>query len=317
LDRIGEVTRRQTGIAVEVDAMAPKYWTGLAGAALLVLCLGCGDAEPPVASLGIEPTEITLGFPDFIKLSVHWEVKAPLGEVEGEPLVFVHLLDEPGSVIRTFNHPLRFDWQPGRKAKYEITLFQSSLSPPLKPGSYLLSVGLYDTSGRRWPLEVSGEEVDLYEYLAGKITVVDKAEETPRFYFSPSWMAIEGGMDRQILARRWLVGEGTIRVSEITSAGTALMVFNIPGPLSESEELMLEEGAEQPTLKVVNSCGETEISASGFGIHEIELPVTEDAEGRVPDECEILIRPNFHFLAIDTLGRRSVSLEVLAWSSQG
>ena len=150
--------------------MAPKYWTGLAGAALLVLCLGCGDAEPPVASLEIEPTEITLGFPDFVKLSVRWDVKAPLGEVEGEPLVFVHLLDEPGSVLRTFNHPLRFDWQPGRKAEYEITLFQSSLSPPLTPGSYLLSVGLYDTSGRRWPLEVDGEEVDLHEYQAGKIS---------------------------------------------------------------------------------------------------------------------------------------------------
>ena len=49
--------------------------------ALLVLCLGCGDAAPPVASLEIEPTEITLGFPDFIKLSVSWEVMAPLGEV--------------------------------------------------------------------------------------------------------------------------------------------------------------------------------------------------------------------------------------------
>ena len=297
--------------------MAPKCWTGLAGATLLVLCLGCGDAAAPVASLGIEPTEIALGFPDFVKLSVRWEVKAPLGEVEGEPLVLVHLLDEPGSVIRTFDHPLRFDWQPGRRTEYEITLFQSSLSPPLAPGSYLLSVGLYDTSGRRWPLEVAGKEVDLYEYQAGEVTVVDSSEETPRFTFSPSWMAIEGGMDRQILARRWLVGEGTIRVSGIAKAGTTLMVFNIPGPVSDSEELMLEEGAEQPTLKVVNSCGETEISASGFGMHEIELPVSADAEGRVPDECEIVIRPNFHFLAIDTLGRRSVSLEVLAWSSQG
>lgn len=296
--------------------MAPKYWTGLAGAALLVLCLGCGGAAAPVASLGIEPTEITLGFSEFAKLSVRWEVKAPLGEVEGEPLVFVHLLDEPGSVLRTFNHPLRFDWQPGRKTEYEITLFQSSLAPPLTPGSYLLSVGLYDTSGRRWPLEVAGDEVDRYEYQAGKILVVDSPEETPRFTFSPSWMAIEGGMDRQILARRWLVGEGTIRVSGTAKAGTTLMVFDIPGPLSESEELMLEEGAEQPTLKVVNSCGETEISASGFGRHEIELPVGADAEGLIPDECEIVIRPNFHFLAIDTLGRRSVSLEVLAWSSQ-
>ncbi len=297
--------------------MVLKYWTGLAGAALIVLCLGCGDAAPPVASLGIEPTEITLGFPDFTKLSMRWEVKAPLGEVEGDPLVFVHLLDEPGSVIRTFDHPLRFDWQPGRTTEYEITLFQSALAPPLTPGSYLLSVGLYDTSGRRWPLEVAGEEVDRYEYQAGEVLVVDSAEETPRFTFSPSWMAIEGGMDGQILARRWLIGEGTIRVSGIAKAGTTLMVFNIPGPVSESEELMLEEGAEQPTLEVVNSCGETEISASGFGIHEIELPVSEDAEGRIPDECEILIRPNFHFLAIDTLGRRSVSLEVLAWARRG
>lgn len=295
--------------------MAIKTSTGLVAAALLAVLLGCDDAPPPVADLAIEPTESTLGFPDFTKLSMRWEVKAPLGETEGEPLVFVHLLDKPGSVIRTFNHPLRFEWQPGRRSEYEITLFQSALAPPLAPGSYLLSIGLYDTSGRRWPLDVAGEEVDRFEYHAGDISVVDETAETPRFFFSPSWMAIEGGMDRQILARRWLVGEGTIRVSEIKKPGTTLMVFNIPAPLSGSEELILDEGAEQPTLKVLSNCGETEISASGLGTHEIELPVTADADGRVPDECEIVIRPNFRFLAIDTLGRRSVSLEVLAWSS--
>jgi hypothetical protein len=320
IDRLGpdrQIKQQQTRFAVEGDTMALKHWTALTGAALLVLCLGCGDAVAPVASLEIEPTEVTLGFPDFTKLTVRWEVLAPLGEAEGEPMVFVHLLDEPGSVIRTFNHPLRFDWQPGRKTEYEITLFQSSLAPPLAPGSYLLSVGLYDTSGRRWPLAVDGVEVDRNEYQLGEISVVDKTEGTPRFYFSPAWMAIEGGMDRQILARRWLIGEGTIRVSGIARPGSTLMVLNIPGPTSGSEELILEEGAEQPTLKVLSNCGETEISASGLGIHEIELPVAEDEEGRLPDDCEIVIRPNFHFLAIDTLGRRSVSLEVLAWSSSG
>lgn len=295
--------------------MALKHSTGLAAAVLLSFCLGCGDAAAPVASLEIEPTDITIGFPNYTKLTVRWELKAALGEVEGEPLVFVHLLDQPGSVIRTFNHPVRFDWQPGRSAEYEITLYQSALAPPLASGNYLLSFGLYDSSGKRWPLEAAGDEVDRYEYQLGEVSVVDQLEEAPMFYFSPSWMAIEGGMDRQVLARRWLIGEGTIRMSEISKAGSVLMVFNIPQRASATEELVLQEGAEQPALELVNTCGGTEITASGFGSHVFELPITENSEGRVPGECEVVVRPNFHYLAIDTLGRRSVSLEVLSWSS--
>lgn len=281
---------------------------------LLVAFGGCGGSESPVARLEVEPTEHNLEYPGFVKLRLRWKIEAPLEELEGEPLVMVHLLEEPGVVLRTFDHPVRFDWQPGRSLEYEIRLFQSSLAPPLSPGTYILSVGLYDKGGKRWPLEVTGKAVDRFEYQMGEVLVAEESDETPMFSFSQTWMPIEGGVDRQVLARRWLVGEGSIRVSEIPEAGTVWMVINLPSPQEGSEELILENGAKEPVVQVSNSCGESEVSIAGQGLHEIEFAMAPGPEGQLPEECEITIRPNFQVLALDTLARRSVSLEVLAWS---
>ena len=65
---------------------------------------------------------------------------------------------------------------PGRPLSYERMLCPSTFNPPLKPGTYRLSVGLYDVSwGYRWPLETGGvTEVDRREYLMGTITVTEK-----------------------------------------------------------------------------------------------------------------------------------------------
>ncbi len=121
-------------------------------------------------------------------------------------------------------------------------------------------------------------------------------------------------MDRQVLARRWLVGEGSIRVSQIPEAGKVWMMINLPNRQEGSEELILENGAKEPMVQVGNSCGESEVTLAGLGLHEIELAMAPGPEGQAPEECEITFRPNFQVLALDTMARRSISLEVLAWS---
>jgi hypothetical protein len=286
------------------------------GVSLLILTLhawGCRDSAPPVAELEVEPTDIELAYPGFLNLRLSWQLKSELGEAEGEPLILVHLLDEPGSVIRTCDHELRFDWEPGRSQEYEIKVYQSALAPPLPAGEYHLSVGLYDLGGNRWPLAVQGEEVDRYEYSVAKVSVSGESENTPMFYFSPSWLGLEGGTDRQVLGRRWLTGEGTIRVAEIPTPGSLWMAVRIPALEPDVEELNLEEGAEQPAVLVASSCGGAEIGVSGFGTHEIEVSLGEEGS-EPPDECEVTIKPNFYLLKLDTLVRRSVALDLLSWA---
>ncbi len=292
-----------------------KFRVG-SGAVVLILMLllfGCQDSAPPVAELEIEPSRLELPYPGFLNLRLRWRIKSALAEVEGEPLVFVHLLDEPGSVMRTFDHRLKFDWEPGRSRAYEITLYQSGLAPPLSAGDYHLTVGLYDTSGRRWPLAVKGEEVDRYEYRVADVSVPSESDSVPMFYFSSGWLGLEGGTDRQVLGRRWLSGQGTIRVAEIPAPGSIWTLVRIPGLEPEAEELNLEEGAEQPAVLVGSSCGGPEISAIGFGTHEIVIPLGEEG-AEPPDECEVSVKPNFYVLKLDTLARRSVALDVLAWA---
>ncbi len=294
--------------------MKPKAWCGLV--TLIALLAACGERTEPVGQLTVEPTALELPYPGFAGLRLSWRMERPLGEVEGRPLVFVHLLDAPGSVLRTFDHPLRFDWRPGRTEAYEIFLYQSALAPPLEPGSYTLSVGLYDVAGRRWPLEVAGEELDRFEYGAAEVTVAAEGDDLPMFYFSPAWLPVEAGTDRQIVRRRWLAGEGTLRIAEIGRPGEAWMLLRIPGADDSGIELVLQEGTEVPAALISSSCGGSEVSVSGTGAHEVVLPLAAGGEGP-PTECELQFRPNFHLLELDTLARRSLSLEVLAWRPAG
>ena len=128
--------------------------------AIMALAAGCDRSPTPVATLEIEPIEVELTFPTYETLRLRWRMEAELDQIQGDPMVFVHLLAAPGSVLRTFDHPIPFEWRPGAVEEYEIKLFQSGLGAPLAPGNYVLSLGLYDREGTRWPLRVEGEVID-------------------------------------------------------------------------------------------------------------------------------------------------------------
>lgn len=276
---------------------------------------GCGGAPEPVARLSVQPTTLRLGFPETRTVRFAWEPLAPLDPAAGTPVVFVHLLDGEGEVVRTFDHTFPQPWQPGTPASYEVEVYQSALAPPLPAGRYDLTVGLYGAqSGERWPVEVAAgrEPRPRFEYPVVEVQV-DGSGAAPRFVFSPAWLPAEAGSDRQILARRWLgPGEGTLRADGLRSAGTLLVALRIPAGDAAGESLQLAgDGAPGPTVLVSATCGGMESSLSGPGPHRVEIPVSEPPAGGV---CEIRLRPNFRLRVQGIPDERSLLLENVSWA---
>ena len=285
----------------------------------LALCTsGCGDDDaPPVARVTASPRALRLGFPEVKTLHLEWQPVAPLEGLSSQPTVFLHLLDGEGKVVRTFDHPFPQRWREGERVVYDAKLAQSLLAPPLAPGKYRLTLGLYEGK-ERWPLEGLGEAVDRYEYTAVEVEVPGTSE-APRFVFSPQWLPPEPGGDRQVLARRWLNGDGknvrgAIRVAGVRTPGTVWMVLRIPQIDSANERLEVEGTSGIPGVLVRGACGAVEgaeIGISGPGSHEIEVPIEAPPSNGA---CRIGLRANYRIVSNLTGKSRSVSLENAAWA---
>lgn len=291
--------------------------------ALVVCFAGCAREETPVARLSAEPSRLELGYSEVRELHLSWHLLEPLesggdavaGEAAGapEPRVFLHVIDTPGEVLRTYDHEFPAAWQPGEDVEYTVRIHQSALGPPLAAGHYTLTAGLYAADGRRWPLAVEGEKIDRREYGVAEIDV-SPPSASPVFRFSDTWRPIESGIDRQVLGRRWLAGRGSIWITRAEEVRTVWMELMIPTPEPGLSRMILQEGAGEPALVVTSACGEVEIVLTGAGRHELEVPVgsaTEDG----PSECEIVFQPNYELVFSGSLERRTVLLEALAWSA--
>lgn len=271
----------------------------------------CGPTEVPAASLTVEPTALTLPYPGYADLRLDFVMKEPLdGDVR--PLVFVHVLDASGDVVRTFDHELPEAWRPGSTVSDTVTLHQSALAPPLPPGSYDLTVGLY-RGDRRWPLETDAPAAAHAEYRVAEVTVPQDGSKAPMLHFSPSWMATEAGSDAQVLARRWLAQDGTLRLADVAAPGTLRLSLNLPEP-GNQEDLVLEEGHQEPSVSIESDCGGGfSTTLAGFGPHLVEVPVQAGEDGSVPDICELTFDVHSHLLERRTLQTRAVLLEGISW----
>jgi len=274
----------------------------LLGLLFTALCgNACSSEEPSVARLRAEPETLVLGYPEFREVTLTWEPTAQLDPSAGHPTVFVHLLNKDGGIERTFDHPLPSGWQPGSPLRYSLRLYQSALAPPLPPGKYWLTAGLYGSSqGERWPLAVEGEGRSLprHEYALARVAATAPGDgDGPQFTFSPNWGPPEPGKDSQVLARHWLNGEGTLEAKGPHAAGTLWLALLIPdGPA----------GKVPPAVSVSSPCAGFASFISGAGRHEIEIPIRQPvtADGG----CSISLRPNF-----PARQGRSIALEGLAW----
>lgn len=276
--------------------------------ALALGVAGCSEEAPPVATLEVTPKSVSLPFPELHTIHLSWQPSAPLEGLAGTPTVFVHLLDDNDKVVRTFDHAFPGRWREGTAVGYDLKLYQSAISPPLQQGRYRLTIGLAGEGKERWTLAGVGEPVARREYLAAEVEVPaapGSRKSGPRFTFSEHWLPPEPGGDRQVLARRWLTGDGGLRVAGLRKQGHIWLVLRIPPP-EVAGPLKVKDGG-QPAVRIEGSCGDFEASISGPGLHEVEMPLVDPPKS---GQCRIELKPNFSF----GTPARSVSLENAAWS---
>ena len=281
-------------------------------AALALACLAGCAKKTPVGKVEIEPRLVTLPFSQVRTVHVTWTPSAPLGDEQ--PTVFVHLLDGKRKVLRTFDHPFPGRWREGEPVANDLRLYQSALAEPLPPGKYRVTLGLYGKDGRRWPLDGLGEPVGRDEYDAFQVEVPNQ-NPSPRFAFAPTWMDLEAGGDRQVLARRWLLNRAAFRLVDQREAGAVWMVLQIPPNTLSDYKMVLDEGATTPTVLIRGNCGGTETSVTGPGLHEVEVNVDAPPPN---DFCHFILSANYALQPLlPTLKARSASLENVAWIPGG
>jgi hypothetical protein len=276
--------------------------------AITVLGLSACGKPAPVAQVEVTPRLVQLPFSQVQTVHLNWTPTASLGDER--PTVFVHLLDSKQKVARTFDHPFPQRWTEGATVGYDLKLYQSAMAPPLNPGKYQVVVGLYGKKGKRWPLSGLGDPVGRDEYKAFEVQVPN-SDSHPRFAFSPNWMEAEAGGDRQVLARRWLVDRGAIRLVDQRNPGTVWMVVQIPSTKQTDYRVVLDQGASAPSVTIRGNCGCPETNITGPGLHEVELALDAPPPG---DFCHLLLSSSFVLEPLTKAGtKRSASLENVAW----
>lgn len=280
--------------------------------------VSCSEEREPVGRLGTGAGEIELGYPQVVDLELAWEMKRPLEGLAGATRVFVHLLDAQGDIVRTFDHELPGAWKVGGEMSYTIPIYQSALAPPLEKGRYKLTSGLYDLEGNRWPLENAGAEIGEGEYEIATVSVVESGPKMPQFFFSSSWLPVEGGSDLQVLARRWLTENGSIRLGGLAGPGELWLNVGIPEGGGELQAPVLADGATGQSVSVSTTCGGGEVQISGPGSHAVALPIelpasAEDSE-MAPSACEVQFDANYYLMSRTGDQSRVLALEGLSWS---
>lgn len=296
---------------------------GLAVAGLLVSCLAaCSDeAGEVVGSVALTPADLELVYGTYQPVELTWRPSARLEGASGAPMVFVHLVDDEGRLYRTFDHALPESWSPHGEISYPFRLYQSILAPPVEPGRYRLTVGLYDGGSRRWDLEpTAGEEVDDGEYALADVTVPASEGAFPGVVFSDGWSATIAGGDRQVLAVRWLTGLGEIRLASVPGPGRLWIEFYVPQDQPDDEWSFDDPdgegaptddtGGRLPHVRVSTTCSDFTAELEGHGAHEVEIPVDAAADG-----CSIAFAPDFTVSSTD-LDRSSLLLQNVSWRGE-
>jgi hypothetical protein len=277
---------------------------------LLAPLAACGPGEEPVGRLSAQVGAVNLPFPQRAMVPVTFEAERE-ADSSGELRVFVHLLDGRGQVLRTFDHPLPAPWRPGTRITDPLELWQSALTPPLDPGTYDLTVGLYDAAGHRFVLETAAPEVADREYRIAAVTVSPPADG-PRVSFGGAFLELERRGDKQTLARRFLAGEGEILFTDL--AGPLEVVFDlwIPREDEVALRLVLEQGATVPAVDIRSDCQKEPSRIEGPGHHTVSLGLAAPGE---TGSCTLTLTPNFVYLDLSGFSKRSASLELLTWGA--
>lgn len=282
------------------------YRLARALAALALATAGCGPGEP-VARLEATPAEVALPYPGTAVVDLSWVPAAPLDR----PMVFVHLLDAAGAVVRTFDHPYPGEWRPGEEVSYSLTLWQSALGAPLPAGTYELTAGVYTPAGKRPPLTVEGREVDDGEYAVVRVETPPPSVGGPRLAFGDGWLPLAPDTDAQDLGIRWMGEQGALEVSGLDGPLDLALTVLVPAPGDSPHRLVLDAGATEPAVEISSPCAAEPARVAGPGIHAATLELRPAAGARA---CPVRFDPAFVYLDPQTLGRHSLQLRRVVWS---
>ncbi|MDX1630863.1 MAG: hypothetical protein R3234_03325, partial [Thermoanaerobaculia bacterium] len=159
---------------------------------LLALAAGlasCAPSETPVGRVEARPHRFELPHGAVVPVELLWTMEDPLDG--SAALVFAHLVDEDGTVRRTFDHTFPGSWKPGRDRSETVPIYHSAIGPALPSGEYELVVGLSDGEERRWPLRTEGPDVGRMEYALARVRVPELVVDGPRFVFDEGWLPVE------------------------------------------------------------------------------------------------------------------------------
>ena len=164
---------------------------------------GCGrkaDQEPPVAmpALTLNRERVAIGSP--VKLTYKFEV-APGAKIDGDYLVFVHVLDPDGEQLWTDDHEPAVPtskWTPGQKIEYTRTVFA-----PNYPyvGEARVRVGLYSQATQR-RLPLAGNEISRREYEVARFQLLPQSENI-FLIFKDGWHPAEVAADNPSSEWQW------------------------------------------------------------------------------------------------------------------
>lgn len=250
--------------------------------------VSCTREKEPIASVRVTPTTLVLRHGQCAPLKFDWNPTLPLVKRDGTPRVFVHLLDGPHQLVRTFDHSLPFQWTPGRAESYDIDVCHSALAPPLAAGAHVLKIGIYDDMiGYRWPLDAPGVETGNRSYQVAGVSVPASGGSIPGFVFESGWQLPETAGDKQIVARRQFRSGATLVLSGVSESGVVKLIVR---PSAQSGAL------------TIDSCGSPPMTFTEPRPHSVDIPITAATGGT----CQ---------LRFTLTGTGTAMLEMLGWES--
>lgn len=272
---------------------------------VLAVCaaLACSEPEQPVAALRASPPRVSLPFSQSASIELIWTPLAPRSALGDRPLVFVHLVDQEESLLRTFDHPLDIeDWSVGVATSHPLELTHSYLAPHFEAGEYRLTAGLYDPEGIRFALRGDGEGEGLagYEHVVATVLIPD-SRPTSNIAFLGDWRPLENAGDLQRVRHRWMGADSRLEIAPIREPQRLGLELQIPIEIESS----VPNSSAAPGVQVSNSCGQGQ--QVGPGRHRIDLELEPG-----PDETDCVVELAPSVVWKDDRGTtRSVSLQGL------
>ncbi len=274
----------------------------------LLFLAGCWGGERPQVSLEVPTTEIPLPYGALVVVPMSMRCLEQLPE--GPMTFFIHLLNEAGEIVRTFDRPFSVARVKGCLITTPITLWQSALSEPLPAGRYPLRIGVVDESRRRLVLAIDGVQGHRGAYKVAEVVVPEPSSDLPSLSFVGSWKQPAAAEERQLPGNRWLEGKGELWVHGLSEQRSLRMSVRLLDAEEHDLRVVFAEGQRRPNFTIIAGCNSGRGKFGGALSHDLRVSLLPTS---FPADCPVRFEPNFTLIDPKTLERGTLGLERLTW----